>query len=98
MNKCKHYDNKRDILAEMRRTKMRTENAVAATYTAYMMLAALTLYDDLGFRDKRLRDFVNGMYKRIEEYEDGTLTVDGMEKRLLEEVGVYVEPPKIRGV
>ena len=87
----KHYDNKNDLISQLKRQKYHTENAVAATFTAYMMLATLTLYEDLGFREKRLMKFVNGFYNRLDLYHDGKLTVDEIEKTLLEKAGVVVE-------
>jgi hypothetical protein len=75
----------------MRKQKRMTDNAVSATYTAYMLLATLTLYEDLGFREQRLIKFVNGIYDRLALYGDGKLTVNAMEKTLLEKAGVVVE-------
>ena len=87
----KHYDNKNDLISQLRKQKYRTEKAIEATFTAYMMLATLTLYEDLGFREKRLLKFVNGFYDRLALYEDGKLTVNAIEKTLLEKAGVVVE-------
>lgn len=92
---AKHYDNKNNIIAEMKRSRYRADAAVSATFTAYMMIACLVLYEDLKFRSDRLKKFINGFYKRLDMYNAGTLTVDGMEKKLLEEAGVYIEPPKV---
>lgn len=91
VQKMKHYDNKNDLISQLRRQKYRTEKAIEATFTAYMMLATLTLYEDLGFREKRLLKFINGFYDRLALYEDGKLTVDTIEKTLLEKAGVVVE-------
>ena len=93
----KHFDNKNDLISRMRATQKRADHAVSATFTAYMMLALTVLYEDLGFRDKRLRKFINGFYKRLDMYNAGTLTVDSMEAKLLNEAGVYVEPPRVEG-
>ena len=92
----KHYDNKNDLISQLRKQKYRTEKAIEATFTAYMMLATLTLYEDLGFREKRLLKFVNGFYDRLALYEDGKLTVDAIEKTLLEKAGVVVEGGTLR--
>lgn len=96
MKKKKHFDNKNDLISQLRQQKFRTENAIAATFTAYMMLATLGLYEDLGFREKRLIKFVNGFYDRLALYEDGKLTVTEMEKTLLEKAGVVVEGINLR--
>lgn len=95
MKKKKHYDNKNDLISQMRKQKFQTENAIAATFKAYMMLATLTLYEDLGFREKRLLKFVNGFYDRLAAYEDGNLSVNEIEKTLLEKAGVVIEGVRI---
>ena len=87
----KHYDNKNDLISQLKKNKYRTDKAIEATFTAYMMLATLTLYEDLGFREKRLLKFINGFYDRLALYGDGKLTLDTIEKTLLEKAGVVVE-------
>ena len=93
----KHYDNKNDILRRMReveKVQNIADHAVAASWSAFMMLGLLTLYEDLKFRDKRLNAFIDGMHKRNEEYDNGTLTLDEIQNRLYEESGIVVEMPK----
>jgi hypothetical protein len=92
----RHYDNKNDLISAMRKQKRMTDNAVSATFTAYMLLATLTLYEDLGFREKRLISFINGFYDRLALYGDGKLTVNDIEKTLLEKAGVVIEGVDIR--
>lgn len=92
----KHYDNKNDLIAQMRRTKIHADNCVGATFTAYMLLAVTTLYEDLNFRDKRLVKFIEGFYHRLDLYSEGKLSVDDMEKNLIENAGVVIERPLIR--
>lgn len=93
--RAKHYDSKRDLIAQMKLDRARADYAVYASFTAYMLMAALTLYEDLGFREKRLVKFINGIYKRIDMYRAGKLSVNDMEKTLFEKAGVVVEPPHI---
>ena len=93
----KHYDNKNDILRRMReveKVQNRADNAVAASWSAFMMLGLLTLYEDLKFRDKRLNAFIDGVHKRNEQYNNGELTLDELNKRLYDEAGIVVEMPK----
>lgn len=92
----KHYDNKNDIirrLREVEKAQNRADNAAAASWSAFMMLGLLTLYEDLKFRDKRLNAFIDGMQRRNAEYDRGDLTLDEINKRLYEEAGIIVEPP-----
>ena len=93
----KHYDNKNDILRRMReveKVQNRADNAVAASWSAFMMMGLLTLYEDLKFRDKRLNAFIDGVHKRNEQYNNGELTLDELNKRLYDEAGIVVEMPK----
>lgn len=92
----KHYDNKNDLLKEMKKRKLMADNAISSTFTAYMIVATLTLYEDLGFRNERLQKFLTGFYKRLERYENGSLTLDQMKKTLYDKAGVVVEGPKIQ--
>lgn len=91
MKKKKHYDNKNDLLLELKRQKFHRENDIAAVFKAYMLLATLTLYEDLGFREKRIIKFVNGFYDLLDLYHEGKLTVDEVEKTLYEKAGVVIE-------
>ena len=93
--KSKHYDSKRDLIAAMKENKRRADYAVFASFTAYMLMATLTLYEDLNFRETRIRKFVDGFYKRLDMYRAGALSVHGMEKDLLKKAGVVVQPPKV---
>ena len=92
----KHYDNKRDLIREMRQTQKRSETAIAATYTAYMLMALYTLHEDFGFGQKRANKFYESMYKRIEEYGDGELSVPEMQKTIFNKLGMIVEGPDVR--
>ena len=93
----RHFDNKNDILRRMReveKVQNRADKAVASSWTAYMMLGVLTLYEDLGFREKRLNAFVDGIQKRNDQFDRGELTLDEMKRKLYEEAGVIVEFPE----
>lgn len=93
----KHFDNKNDILRRMReveKVQARADKAVASSWTAYMMLGVLTLYEDLGFREKRLNAFVDGIKKRNLEYDEGKLSLQEIKRKLYEEAGVIVEMPE----
>lgn len=97
MAKKRHYDDKNDILRRMReveKVQNRADKAVASSWTAFMMLGLLTLYEDLGFREKRLNTFIDGVQKRNEQYNNGELTLDELKKRLYDEAGIVVEMPK----
>ena len=93
--KSKHYDDKRDLIRQMKKDRNRADSAIYASFSVYMLMALLVLYEDLQFREKRIMKFVNGIYKRIDLYRAGKLSVDSMQKDLFEKAGVAVEPPRI---
>ena len=76
--------------------KENADGCVGATFTAYMILATTTLFEDLNFRDKRMVKFIEGFYRRLDLYSAGQLSVDEMEKKLIEKAGVVIEHPLIR--
>lgn len=93
----RHYDNKNDILRRMReveKVQNRADHAVAASWSAFMLLGLLTLYEDLGFRDKRLNAFIDGVHSRNEKFDKGELSIEEMQKILYEKAGVVIEMPK----
>ena len=95
--KKKHYDNKNDLIRRMREVEVvqnRADHAVAASWSAFMMLGLLTLYEDCGFREKRLNAFIDGMYKRNDKFDRGKITLESIEKDLYEKAGIIIEPPK----
>lgn len=97
MSKRRHYDNKNDLLRRLRqveRAENRANCAVASSWSAFMMLGLLTLYEDLGFREKRLTAFIDGVHKRNEQFENGEMTLEDIQKKLYDEAGIIVELPK----
>lgn len=93
----KHYDNKNEILRRLRENEIiqnRADRAVASSWTAYMMLGLLTLYEDLNFRETRLNKFISGVNKRLNQFDRNELSLDEMNKRLYDEAGIIVEGPK----
>lgn len=93
----KHYDNKNEILRRLRENEIiqnRADRAVASSWTAYMMLGLLTLYEDLNFREARLNKFISGVNKRLNQFDRNELSLDEMNKRLYDEAGIIVEGPK----
>lgn len=93
----RHYDNKNEILRRLRENEIiqnRADRAVASSWTAYMMLGLLTLYEDLNFREARLNKFISGVNKRLNQFDRNELSLDEMNKRLYDEAGIIVEGPK----
>lgn len=91
----RHYDDRNNLLAELKYRKAMADNAISATFSAYMMLSCLVLHEDFELDEENMQAYVDGFYKRMDLYHEGKLTVDSLQKDLLEKVGVYVEPPKV---
>lgn len=92
----KHYDNKNELLRRLReneKVQNRANKAAASAWTAYLLLACLTLYEDLGFREKRFIKFINGVNDRLDRYNRGEMTLQELEKRLYDESGIIIERP-----
>lgn len=90
----KHFDNKKDLIAEMKRNKAMNENGMGAVFKAYMLLACVVLYEDFEYDEENIQAFVDGVYKNLDRYHDKTLSVADMEKTLFENLGVWIENPK----
>lgn len=88
----KHFDNKNDLLAELKRRKSMADNCVSATYTMYMMMACSVLLEDFEYDSDTIENFLAGFSKRFDAYERGELTVDSMDQNL-KDAGIYVELP-----
>ncbi len=96
-NSMKHYDSKNDILRRMReveKVQNRADKAVAASWSAFMMLGLLTLYEDCGFREKRLNAVIEGIHKRNDQFDRGEISLNDIKKQLYEKAGVIVEQPE----
>lgn len=91
----KHFDNKNDILKTVRKQQMDNEMILAASHTAYMRMALLTLIEDFGFGTKRCEKFNDGIFKRLNALDRGELTGTEMSQRILDKTGIYVEDPKL---
>lgn len=91
---AKHYDNKNQLLAEMKRLRDTADKAISGAFSAYMMISCMVLYEDFEYDSENMQAYVDGFYKRLDMYHDGKLTVDGLQKDLLDKIGVYVEPPR----
>lgn len=93
----KHYDNKNDLLKKIRevnKTQARADKAMASSWSSFMMLGLLTLYEDLNFRDKRLNMFIDGVVKRNKDFEDGNTSIEEIQEALYNKAGIVVEMPK----
>ena len=91
----KHYDNKNDLLKAVRKQKMENEMVMAATYTAYMRMALLTLHDEFGFGTQRCEKFAVAMNAMLEKFNDGSITGNQMTQRIMDELSLYMEDPKL---
>lgn len=72
------------------RKKQIEEEKIFAAYQVYNMLGLLTLYEDLGCREKRINTFADGIQNRMRDYQSGKVTFDDMVNKL-NEYGIYLE-------
>lgn len=91
---AKHFDNKRDLLEEMKKTKRMNDHLSAVVFKGYMLIACMTLHEDMHFDEDGIQTFVNGIYDKLEKKTRGELSVNSMERELYEKLGVYIENPQ----
>ena len=91
----KHYDNKNNLLRDMRKQKMENEMVMSATYTAYMRMALLVLHDEFGFGTQRCEKFGEAMNAMLEKFNDGEITGAQMTQRIFDELYMYMEDPAL---
>lgn len=92
----KHYDNKNDLLNELRKRKTMADNAITATFTTYMIMSLYTLMDDFEYDQENVEAYRECFLNHLAEYEEGKLSVNEMEKQLFDNLGVLVEMPVMR--
>lgn len=94
MNKG-HYDNKNDLLRELKKRKLMADNAITATFSTYMIMSLYVLMEDFEYDQENVEAYREKFCEHLAEYEDGKLTVKEMEKQLFDNLGVVVEMPKM---
>ena len=86
----KHYDNKTDILRQMKENRIRADIAAASAFSANMLMSLYVLRDGFGLGQER---FVNGMLQLNKDFEAGKITLDEIKRRVYEDLGMVVEMP-----
>ena len=89
----KHYDNKTDILRQMKENRIRAGIAAASAFSANMLMSLYVLRDGFGFGQERAERFVNGMLQLNKDFNDGKITLDEIKRRVYEDLGMVVEMP-----
>lgn len=90
---AKHSEKTDYLLGEIKKLRTQLEYQAALSFKSYMLMACHTLYDDFEYDQENIEAFVSGIYKHLEEYENGTMTIGDMERELYDEIGVVVEGP-----
>lgn len=91
----KHLDNKNDILRTARKQRIENEMIMAATHAAYMRIALDVLAEDFGFTGDDGAKFNDGICKRIDALDRGEITGAEITRRVMDNMGIYVEDPKV---
>ena len=89
----KHYDNKTDILRQMKENRIRADIAAASAFSANMLMSLYVLRDGFGFGQEWAERFVNGMLQLNKDFNDGKITLDEIKRRVYDDLGMFVEMP-----
>lgn len=65
-------------------------NVSVTVYQAYNILSLLTLYEDLGFREKRMEQYTQGLSKRMALFQSGKVDLNVLVDKLTE-YGIYIQ-------
>ena len=93
----KHYDNKRDLLREMRENRIRADVAAASAFSANMLMSLYVLREGFQFGQTRAERFVDGMQQLNADFESGKISLEEIKKQVFEDLGMVVEMPKWNG-
>lgn len=77
----KHYDNKTDILRQMKENRIRADIAAASAFSANMLMSLYVLRDGFGFGQEQAERFVNGMLQLNKDFEADKITLDEIKRR-----------------
>lgn len=83
----RHFDNKNDLIREMKRTKRLAENSTDIAFASQMILSLYVLHNTFGFGQERCERYVQA----IQEADNNNL--QEMRQYLLEKIGFCVELP-----
>lgn len=92
---AKHYDNKRDLLREMKENRIRADIAEASAFSANMLMSLYVLRDGFDFGQVRAERFIDGMGKLNQAINDDKITLEDIKKRVFDDLGVIVEMPRV---
>lgn len=83
----KHYDNKNDLIREIKRTRLLAEQNTDIAFASQMILSLYVLHNTFGFGQERCERYVQA----IQEADNNDL--QHMRKYLLDKIGFCVELP-----
>lgn len=92
---AKHYDNKRDLLREMKENRIRADIAEASAFSANMLMSLYVLRDGFDFGQVRAERFIDGMSRLNQDINDDKITLEDIKKRVFDDLGVIVEMPRL---
>ncbi len=69
------------------------ETLIQSAHRAYMLIGLMTLHNDFGFGASRLEKFAEAWQKNLNMFNEGELTLDGVERIMSEDYGIeYIIP------
>ena len=92
----KHFDNKRDILREMKENRIRAETAEASAFSANMMMSLYVLSDSFSLNQEQAETFVDAMAALEKRFEDGNITLTQIMQRVFDDYGMIIELPEVK--
>lgn len=95
---AKHYDNKADIIRRIKENRIRADIAEASAFSANMLMSLYVLRDTFRFGQVRADRFIDGMKKLNQEISEDKISIQDIEKRIFDDLGIVVEMPKIGGL
>ena len=92
----KHFDNKRDILREMKENRIRAETAEASAFSANMLMSLYILSDSFNLNQGQAEAFVDAMGTLEKRFEDGNITLAQIMQRVFDDYGMIIELPEVK--
>lgn len=64
------------------------DKLIESAHRAYMLIGLMTLHNDFGFGAARLERFAEAWQANLEKFNQGELTLDGVERIMSEDYGI----------
>lgn len=69
------------------------ETLIQSAHRAYMLIGLMTLHNNFGFGASRLEKFAEAWQENLNMFNNGELTLDGMERIMSDDYGIEYKIP-----